>query len=276
MVKKLEGRVAIVTGAGRGIGRAIAIKLATEGARVVATDLDAGPLADTGTRLAELGEVMTIVGDVTADDFGGRIVAGALEKFEGIDIVVNNAGYIWNTTIQKTSDEQWAAMLDVHMTAPFRILRAATGFFKEAARREAEIGRGRNRKVVNISSVSGTHGAATQVAYASAKAGLVGMTKTLAKEWGRYRVNVNAVAFGFIETRLTQEIPPEGASIEVQDREYKVGLPKALRESLNERIPLRRAGTPEDAAGAVYLLCLPESDYITGEVLECSGGGGAL
>lgn len=276
MARKLEGRVAIVTGAGRGIGRAIAIKLATEGARVVASDLDAEPLAVTGERLATLGDVETLVGDVTSADFGERIVARTLERFDDLDIVINNAGYIWNTTIQKTSDEQWQAMLDVHMTAPFRILRAATGYFKEAARREAELGRGRNRKVVNISSVSGTHGAATQVAYASAKAGLVGMTRTLAKEWGRYRVNVNAVAFGFIETRLTQEIPPDGASIEVKDRQLRVGLPKELRESLYQRIPLQRAGTPEDAAGAVYLLCLPESDFITGEVLECSGGGGAL
>jgi 3-oxoacyl-[acyl-carrier protein] reductase len=193
--------------------------------------------------------------------------------FGGVDIVVNNAGYIWNSTIQNTSDEQWAAMLDVHATAPFRLLRAAAPFIREAARRETEVhGRPRPRKVVNISSVSGLHGAATQIAYAAGKAALFGVTKSLAKEWGRYNVTVNCVAFGHIETRLTQPLDDGPRTIAVKGRDFKVGLDPATLERIRASTALQRPGSPEDAAGAVFLFCIPESDYVTGQILECSGG----
>jgi 3-oxoacyl-[acyl-carrier protein] reductase len=271
---KLTGKATLVTGAGRGIGAAIARKLAQEGAHVLAADLDAAPLDQVVSSIVAAGGVARpLVGDVAEPGFGERAVESMLDQFGGIDIVVNNAGYIWNTTIQKTSDEQWQAMLDVHMTAPFRILRAAAPYLRESAKREAAEGTGYNRKVVNISSISGVYGAATQIAYASAKAGVIGMTRTLAREWGRYRVNVNAVAFGFIETRLTQEIPQGGAEIEIGERSHRVGLAREVRDHLTRTIPLGRHGTPEEAAGAVYLLCLPESDYVSGQILVCDGGG---
>ncbi len=268
---RLVDRTAIVTGAGRGIGAALVRRLVGEGARVLACDLDREPLEALHDQLG----VEFLVGDVTAEDFGERAVEQALRLGGGVDIVVNNAGYIWNTTIQNTTDEQWHAMLEVHATAPFRLLRALTPFLREAARREEEEGRVRFRKVVNVSSVSGLYGAATQLAYASAKSALLGLTRTLAKEWGRYGVNVNAVAFGWIGTRLTQDFEDRPAEIEVGGRSYRVGFPRRVARAMETRIPLGRRGTPEEAAGALLLLCLPESDYISGQVLVCDGGAGA-
>jgi 3-oxoacyl-[acyl-carrier protein] reductase len=271
---KLTGKVALVTGSGRGIGRAIALKLAVEGADLMINDLDEGPAAETLEMLGGLNaRARAVVGDVTDPRFAGRMVEAALSAFDGVDIIVNNAGYIWNTTLQNTTDEQWAAMLDVHATAPFRLLRAATPFIREAARREtAARGRPLARKVVNISSVSGLHGAATQIAYAAGKAALFGMTKSLAKEWGRYNVTVNCVAFGHIETRLTQPLDDGPRTIEVAGRDFKVGLDPETIARLRATTALGRAGSPEDAAGSVYLFCIPESDYVTGQILECSGG----
>ena len=271
---KLTGKTALVTGAGRGIGRAIALKLAAEGADLVINDLDEGPAAETLAIIEGLGgAARAVVGDVADPDFPEVMIAEAISAFGGVDIIVNNAGYIWNTTIQNTSDEQWAAMLAVHATAPFRLLRAATPFIRDAARTETEQrGRPRTRKVVNISSVSGLHGAATQIAYAAGKSALLGVTKSLAKEWGRYNVTVNCVAFGHIETRLTQPLEDGPRTIEVMGRDFRVGLDPATLERIRASTALGRPASPEDAAGAVFLFCLPESDFVTGQVLECSGG----
>jgi len=175
----LDGKVALVTGAGRGIGAAIARKLAASGAKVVVSELDADAAAETAAAIAgQGGSAVTLVGDVAAVDFGERAVAAALEAFGDLDIIVNNAGYIWNSAIQNMSDAQWYAMIDVHATAPFRILRAAQPHFRAAAKREEEAGKPKHRKVVNISSVSGLYGAATQFAYSAAKASLIGVTRT--------------------------------------------------------------------------------------------------
>jgi 3-oxoacyl-[acyl-carrier protein] reductase len=272
-MSKLADKVAIVTGSGRGIGRAIALKLAREGARVVVNDLDDEPAQQTLAALAELGRAgHAVVGDVAAADFGDRLIGETLERFGTLDILVNNAGYIWNSTIQNHSDEQWYAMLDVHATAPFRILRAAAPFFRETAKREQAAGALRCRKVVNISSISGIYGAATQLAYSAGKAAQVGITKTLAKEWGRYGVTVNCVAFGDIDTRLTQPLDGSPETIDVKGRDHKVGVDRDVIELMRSLTPLGRRGTVEDAAGAVSLFCLPESDFVTGQVLVCSGG----
>ena len=270
---KLEGKVALVSGAGRGIGAQIALKLAAEGAAVVLNDIDPGPAAETVAAVRALGaDAEAVVGDVAGPDFGERFVNAALERFGRLDIIVNNAGYIWNTSIGKTSDEQWQAMFDVHATAPFRVLRAAAPYIREAAKAERAAGEVVCRKVVNVSSVSGLYGAATQIAYAAAKSALVGITRTLAKEWGRHNVTVNCVAFGHIETRLTQTLTEGPATVEVGGRDYKVGLDPETAARLTELTPLGRAGTPEEAAGAVYLLCIPESDFISGQILVCAGG----
>jgi len=270
--RRLDGRVALVTGAGRGIGRAIALKLASEGARVVVNDLDAGPADETVEEARRLGvSAVAVAGDVTEPRFADRLVGSAIE-LGGVDIIVNNAGYPWDNVIQKMTDEQWFAMLDVHLTAPFRILRAAADFIRAAAKRETEAGREVFRKVVNISSIAGLDGNARQAAYAAAKAGIVGLTKTLSKEWGRYKVNVNCVAFGIIRTRLTRDITAADAKIEVGGRELSVGINPESLEAWEQMIPLGRAGTPEEAAGAVYLFCTPESDYVSGQTMVCGGG----
>lgn len=269
----LENKVALVTGSGRGIGQAIAKKFASEGARLVINDLDPVPAEETALAIrAAGGQAVVCAGSVTEADFPDRFVKTALDAFGGIDIIVNNAGYTWDNVIQKMTDEQFDAIIDVHLRAPFRILRAASGFIRSAAKTEAEAGRPVHRKVVNISSVSGTGGNPGQVNYSSAKAGVIGLTRALAKEWGRYRVNVNAVAFGLIETRLTTAPAHGGATIDIAGKQIAVGINPEAFNSLAKIIPLGRAGTPEDAAGAVYLFCLPEADYITGECVTCGGG----
>lgn len=269
----LNGKVALITGSGRGIGRAIAMKLASEGARIVVNDLDPAPAEQTVDALRQTGaEAVACNGSVTERDFPDRFIKTALDSFGGIDIIVNNAGYTWDNVIQKMSDEQFDAIVDVHLRAPFRILRAASDFLRSAAKAEAEAGTPRYRKVVNISSVSGTVGNAGQANYSSAKAGVIGLTRALAKEWGRYRVTVNAVAFGLIETRLTTAPAHGGASIDIAGRSIPVGINPDAFNQLAKIIPLGRAGTTEDAAGAVYLFCIPESNYVTGECLTCGGG----
>ena len=267
---KLEGRVAIVTGAAQGIGRSIVQKLANEGAQVIANDLDADLLAESVDKLTEQGmTAQALPGDITEQATTVALVSTALERYGDLHIVVNNAGYIWNSAAVKHSDEQWQAMLDVHATGPFRLLREAGHHFRQQASTESP---DRLRKIVNVSSISGIYGAATQVAYSSAKAAVVGMTKTLAREWGRYHVTVNCVAFGYIDTRLIESFEDQPNRVRIKNRDHPVGLTAAQRESAKEMAALGRLGRPEDAANAVYLLCIPESDFITGEVLVASGG----
>jgi len=269
----LDSKVALITGAGRGIGRAIAEKLAAAGAAVMINDLDPAPAAEAEAAIRQSGRAAAhLAGDVTAPDFPQKLVDATLITFGGLDIVVNNAGYTWDNVIQKTTDEQYLAMLGIHLVAPFRILRAASTHIREAAKREAAEGRRVMRKVVNITSIAGTDGNAGQSGYSSGKAGVIGLTKTMAKEWGRYNVNVNAVGFGMIETRLTQPLTSAGATIEVQGRQIAVGVQPKMLEAMKVVCPLGRAGTPEEAAGAVLFFCSPLSDYVTAEVLICGGG----
>jgi 3-oxoacyl-[acyl-carrier protein] reductase len=268
----LQGKVALVTGAGRGIGLAVAQKLAAAGAAVMINDLDAEPLSKAHAVIAaEGGSVAQMTGDITAAGFPQRLVDQAVAELGGLDIIVNNAGYTWDNVIQKTSDEQFQAMLDVHVVAPFRLLRAASGHIRESAKREIAEGRRVMRKVVNITSISGTNGNAGQAGYASGKAAIIGLTRTLAKEWGRYNVTVNAVGFGLIDTRLTQPLGPD-AKIRIQGRDIAVGVQKAHRDFVTHSIPLGRAGTTEEAAGPVLFFCSPLSDYVTGETVLASGG----
>jgi 3-oxoacyl-[acyl-carrier protein] reductase len=270
---KLDGKIAIVSGAGRGIGRSIALKLAAEGASVVVNDLDSAPAREVVDEITGAGgRAVACPGSVADPDFGERFVGTATQHFGGLDIVINNAGYTWDTVVQKMTDEQWDAIIDVHLRAPFRILRAAQPVISKAAKAEATHGLEIHRKVVNISSVAGLYGNAGQVNYASAKAGIVGLTRTLAKEWGRYKVNVNAVAFGFIETRLTTASAEGGATIDIEGRQIKVGVNPALLEMAKQMIPLGRPGTPDEAAGSVVMLTYPEADYVSGQIIVTGGG----
>jgi 3-oxoacyl-[acyl-carrier protein] reductase len=272
MNRTLEGKVALVTGSGRGIGRSIALKFASEGARVVINDLDDAPAHEVVQLIRDAGgDAVACVGSVTAPDFADRFIGTAVEHYKGLDILVNNAGYTWDGVIQKMTDEQWYAMIDCHLTAPFRILRAAQPLIRTLSTMEIEAGRRVMRRIVNISSVAGLFGNAGQINYAAGKAGIVGMTQTLAKEWGRLNVTVNCVAYGLIATRLTNGVAGHSTAT-IGGREIKVGVNPDLLAAMERSIPLGHAGTPEEAAGAVYLFCLPEADYVSGQTLMCSGG----
>ena len=278
MGNKLEGKVALITGSGRGIGRELALMLAKDGAHIVVNDLDADPAHQTVADIIAMGgKAVVCVGSVTADDFADKFINTALDTFGGLDIIVNNAGYTWDNVIQKMRDDQWQAILDCHLTAPFRILRAAQPHIKRLFLEDKEKGITNFRKVVNISSTSGMNGNAGQINYATAKAGVVGMAKTMAKEWGRYNVNVNAVGFGLIKTRLTDaDAEKEESTIDIEGNTIKVGVNSAVFQSAKIMIPLGRPGTPEEAAGAIYMFCIPESNYVTGQILMCHGGGFGL
>lgn len=268
----LENKAAVVTGAGRGIGLAIAAKLARAGASVLLVDIDESALQEAEASLGSSRRLSTLAGDLADPEFPSAVIAKVVKDFGSIDIVVNNAGYTWDSVIQKTTDEQFQAMLDIHVVAPFRILRAASHWIREAAKREIESAAGVMRKIVNITSISGLDGNPGQVGYSSGKAAVVGMTKTLAKEWGRYNVTVNAVGFGLIDTRLIKPIEGKQAEILIGERQVRVGMQEQVREQAIKNIPLGRLGTPEDAANAVFFFCSPLSDYVTGEVLVCAGG----
>ncbi len=267
----LAGKTAIVTGGGRGIGRAIVQSLSTAGANVLAADLDNEALEETRSLVRHPNLVASIGGDLMDPSFPQRIVDVVLGRFQSIDIVVNCAGFSWDNVIQKTTDEQFLAMLDIHLIAPFRLLRAASNYLRETAKRETAAGQRVMRKVVNITSISGTDGNAGQAGYGAGKAGVIGLTKTLAKEWGRYNINVNAVGFGLIQTRMTQPLKSDG-KINIGGKDIPIGVQPATLESAMSSCPLGRMGTPEEAAGAVLFFCSPLSDYVTGEVLICSGG----
>ena len=267
----LTGKTAIVTGGGRGIGRAIVQALSSAGANVLALDRDDEVLQETQALVRDPNRVTCLRGDLTDPTFPQQIVDAALESFRSIDIIVNCAGFSWDSVIQKTSDEQFLAMLDIHVVAPFRLLRAASNYLRETAKEEIAAGQRVMRKVVNITSISGTDGNAGQVGYGAGKAAVIGLTKALAKEWGRYNINVNAVGFGLIQTRMTQPLQL-GRKIDLSGKDIPIGVQPAVLESIADDCPLGRIGTPEEAAGAVLFFCSPLSDYVTGEVLICSGG----
>ncbi len=265
----LDGKAAIVTGSARGIGRATAELLAEQGAKVLINDLDGDVAEEASNEMS--GETVSFAGDLTKDGVPDKLVETAVEAFGQIDIIVNNAGYTWDGPIHKMSDEQFQAMLDIHNVVPFRVLRAAAPHLREPAKKEREEGKEVFRKVVNVSSISGTMGNAGQANYSSGKSGVVGLTKTLAKEWGQFKINVNAVAFGFVETRLTAA-KEEAGSFDKDGQEIKLGIPEQMRQMASMLIPLGRPATPEEAAGGVFFLCSPWSNYVHGQVLNVTGG----
>jgi len=268
-MKLLDGKTAIITGAGRGIGKEIARVFLEQGARLVLNDLEQEPLSETIEELKrENTQVVGIAGSIIKEEVTNAIVKLAMDTYGGIDIIVNNAGHTWDAVIQKTSDEMWYKMIDLHATAPFRLLRAAQPFLRDAAKKEKAEGIIVNRKVVNISSLSGVTGGAGQVNYAASKAAIIGLTKSLAKEWGHLNINVNCLAFGWIDTRLTQE----KAKTIIDNHEVAIGVPKTMTDDLKKLIPLGRSGTTLDAAYPVLFLSSLYSDFISGQVLVVDGG----
>lgn len=269
----LDGKIAILTGSGRGIGAAAAKLFAEHGAAVVVSDLDPAPAEETAATIRQAGgKALVAAGDVTDPAFPKQLISTTLDGFGGLDIIVNNAGYTWDAVIQNMTDKQWYAMLDVHLTAPFRILREASAYLRDVAKREqAANGQASPRKIINVSSVSGVYGNAGQVNYSAAKAGIVGVTKTIAKEWGRFNIQANAVCYGFIETRLTAA--KESGQVTQRDgEEVALGVPDAMRQMAPMLIPLGRPGTPEEAAGPMLFLASSLSNYVSGHILEVTGG----
>mgnify|MGYP001815873270 FL=1 len=269
----LKDKVAIITGSGRGIGQAAAFKFAREGAKVVVSDIDAQPAEETVESIkASGGEAVAYVGDVMGSDFAEGIVRKAADTWGGLHIIVNNAGFTWDSMIHKMPEEQWDKILDIHLKAPYRIIRAAYPYFVNAAKDEMEKeGQAVARKIVNISSVAGVGGNLGQANYSSAKAGIVGLTKTMSKEWARYNVQANCVAFGFIDTRLTQD-KEKGIEVDTGQEKVAVGVPAKQRDIFIRMIPMGRPGTTEEAAGAVMFFASPLSDYVSGQLLICGGG----
>src|ERR1700758_2770465 len=265
----LDGKAAIVTGSARGIGRATAELFVAEGAKVLINDLDADVAQKAASEIG--GETAVHAGDLTKTGAADELVAAAVDAFGSVDIVVNNAGYTWDGVAHRMTDEQFQAMLDIHTIVPFRVARALAPFWREAAKKEAEAGEERFRKIVNVTSISGTMGNAGQANYSSAKAGVTGLTKTMAKEWGQFKINSNAVAFGFIETRLTAS-KDEANVMEIDGEKVQLGIPDQLRGMAPMLIPLGRPGTPEEAAGGVFFLCSPWANFVHGQVLNITGG----
>jgi 3-oxoacyl-[acyl-carrier protein] reductase len=265
----LDGKSAIVTGSARGIGRATAELLVAQGAQVLINDLDGDVAEQAAGEIA--GETAVFAGDLTKGDAPEHLVQKAIDAFGKIDIIVNNAGYTIDAPVHKMTDEHFQAMLDIHTVVPFRVIRAAAPHLREPAKKEREEGKEVFRKIVNVSSTSGTFGNAGQANYSAGKAGVVGLTKTVAKEWGQFKVNVNAVAFGFIDTRLTQAKDDEN-TMEKDGEKIQLGIPEQMRQMAAMLIPLGRPATPEEAAGGVFFLCTPWSNYVHGQTLHITGG----
>jgi 3-oxoacyl-[acyl-carrier protein] reductase len=266
----LDGKAAIVTGSARGIGRATAELMAAEGAKVLINDLDADVAEQTASEIG--GETAVHAGDLTAPDGADKLVAAAVDAFGAVDIVVNNAGYTWDGVVHKMSDEQFQAMLDIHTIVPFRVARALAPHWREAAKAERGEDKEVFRKLINISSTSGTMGNPGQANYSAGKMGVVGLTKTLAKEWGQFKVNVNAVAFGFVDTRLTAAKEEGGEMTAPGGEKIELGIPEQMRAMAQAVIPLGRAAQPNEAAGPVLFLASPLANYVHGQVLNVTGG----
>ena len=270
----------VITGAGRGIGASAALRFAEYGANVVVNDLDAGAAEETARAIkARSGQAIAVAGNVTGPDFPAQLMQTAVDTYGQLNVLVNNAGYTWDGMAHKMADDQWQAILDVHLTAPFRMIRAAAPYLREAAAADQQTGAPSvNRCIVNVSSTSGLHGNIGQANYAAGKMGIVGLTKTIAKEWGSLGIRCNAVAFGFIDTRLTRSQEIQEEAIEIDGQEVVLGIPGKVRTLLDKdvhmRIPLGRPATVEEAAAGIVLIASPLASYITGHVLEVTGGMG--
>ncbi|CAO3606691.1 unnamed protein product [Mucor hiemalis] len=266
----LAGEVAIITGSGQGIGKSCAEIFAREGALVVVTDIDAAKSDQVAADINAAGlKAISIPGDILDPAFPERLIEETVKTFGKVNHIVNNAGFTFDGMLHKITDKQWDLMLAVHNTAPFKIIRAAAKYLRKKD--------GENKSIVNISSTSGLHGNVGQANYATAKAGIVGLTKTIAKEWGMFGVRCNTVAFGWVDTRLTRA-KESGASIEVDGQKVALGIPTGNKAAAKINpyadIPLGRAGNADEVAGSVLSLCTPLTSYVTGHTLEVTGGRG--
>ncbi len=264
----LADKVAIVTGAGRGIGKDTAELFSEHGAHVVVCDLDAGPAEETAATVRRNGgRALVLAGNICDPAEPERIMAAMAQEFGRLDILVNAAGYTIDGMVHKMTDDQFQAMLDVHLTAPFRMIRASVPLMRERAKAEIAAGKRVNRKIINVTSVAGLMGNAGQANYSAAKAGIIGLTKAVAREWAAFNINVNAIAFGLIETRLTQ--PKELGTTFMGSH---LGIPQQQLEMMKRAIPMGRPGSAREAAAGILYLASPFSDYVNGDVVKVDGG----
>ena len=268
-----QGQTVLITGAGGGIGAAAARQLADLGATVVVNDLDVDACKGTVASInAAGGQAFAAPGDVTDPKVPSQLLHDTLEQVEQLNILVNNAGFTWDGMLHKMSDDQWQHIQDLHTTAPFRLIRALGQVWRPLAKAEcAANGPQPNRCIINVSSTSGLHGGVGQVNYATAKMGVIGMTKTVAREWGPLGIRCNAVAFGFIDTRLTRPVQ-EGNTQAVGERQVVLGIPDHIRQAAFAQIPMGRPGTAREAAAGIVLMASPWASYINGHTLEVTGG----
>ena len=264
-MSKLEGKVAIVTGAGRGIGRATALRLAREGARVVVNDVDSEPAHETADLVKEAGGEVSVSTSNTVELAEAKeMVSATVETFGQLDIVVNNAGITRDKTFHNMEDSLWDTVIDVNLKTAYHTNLAAMPYLREVAKAEAkEHGAPRyHRKITMTSSSVALTGNPGQSNYTAAKGAIISLTRTLALELGPFKINVNAVAPGFIETRMTAAKQPGG----------KEGIPEEMRQAMIGQIAVRRAGLPEDIAAAHAFLVSPDADFISGVTLPVAGG----
>ena len=245
MGKRLEGRVALVTGGARGIGRAICEKLASEGAKIAMVDIMLDVAEKTAEEFKAQGyEALAIQANVAVPEDADKAVAAVVEKFGKLDILVNNAGITRDTLMLKMTEKDWDAVLAVNLKGTFNFTKAATKVMMRA----------RYGKIVNIASVVGRMGNVGQANYSASKAGVIALTKTTAREFGSRNITANAIAPGYIKTDMTEKLPQEA------------------RDAFLVNIPLKRAGLPADVANAVCFFCSDESAYVTGQVMNVCGG----
>lgn len=262
----IENKVAVVTGAGRGIGQAIAELFAREGAKVVVNDVDRDVAEETVKLCHAAGaQAFAFTGSVADRHDTDALMAATVEQFGCLDILINNAGITRDRVVHKMSDLDWDLVLDVNLKGTFNTIRSAAPYLRDVAKKEKdELGAPRyHRKIVNFFSTAAIRGNPGQINYAAAKMGNVGITRTMAQEWGPFWINVNAVAPGLTETRMT-------ATKEETNGAY--GIPMAQKEALISRIPFGRAAVPLDIARVVLFFSCPLSDFVTGQEINVSGG----
>jgi 3-oxoacyl-[acyl-carrier protein] reductase len=262
----LDDRVAVVTGSGRGIGRSVVLTFVREGANVVINDVDREPAEETRAECEKLrkGSAEIHLGSVADPASTDALMKLAADKFGKLDILVNNAGITRDRMSHQMTDEWWNLVIDVNLKGTFNCIRSSARYLRDVAKKEIEdLGHPKYcRKIVNFYSTAAIRGNPGQINYTAAKMGNIGITRTVAQEWGRFWVNVNAVAPGFTNTRLTAP----------KQKGDELGVPEEQRQAMLQRIPMGRFGEPEDIANAVLFFSSKLSDFVTGQEINVSGG----
>ncbi|KAJ5816511.1 hypothetical protein N7447_008744 [Penicillium robsamsonii] len=263
---RIDGHVVFITGGAQGIGRAAATLLASKGAKIVLADVDETKANEAVKELRLEGyEAACVVGDALDEAFPAKAVAAALKAFGKVNCLINNAGFCYDSAIHKMSDEKWDTVMKIHNYVPFRMIRALSTHWMNPQTADMP------KTVINVSSTSGLHGQMGQINYSTAKSGILGLTKTVAAEWARYNVRCNAVAYGWMDTRLTR--PPTEEKVVLAGQSIVTGIPANARKFRDTSdIPLGRPGTVDDAANVMLFLASPMSSYVTATCIECTGG----